>query len=208
MAAHDLTKQWISEHIRIVFNGNGYSEEWVEEAARRGLPNIDNTVDAYAALTEPKAIELFERHNVMTRHELASREEVGYEMYAKTINVEARTMIDMAKKEILPAVIHYTTTVAQSVNAVKAAGADASVSESILNQCLAHMSEMNAAIASLEKVTAEAAAMTPGREQAVYYRDAVIAAMDALRKPADALEMLVDEKEWPFPTYAELMFNV
>ena len=208
MAAHDLTKQWISEHIRIVFNGNGYSEEWVEEAARRGLPNIDNTVDAYAALTEPKAIELFERHNVMTRHELASREEVGYEMYAKTINVEARTMIDMAKKEILPAVIHYTTTVAQSVNAVKAAGADASVSESILNQCLAHMSEMNAAIASLEKVTAEAAAMTPGREQAVYYRDAVIKAMEDLRKPADALEMLVDEKEWPFPTYAELMFNV
>lgn len=173
-----------------------------------GLPNIDNTVDAYAALTDSKAIELFERHNVMTRYELASREEVGYETYAKTINVEARTMIDMAKKEILPAVIHYTTTVAQSVNAVKAAGADASVSESILNQCLVHMNEMNSAIARLEQATAKAAAMAPGREQAVYYRDAVIKEMDALRKPADALEMLVDEKEWPFPTYAELMFNV
>ena len=108
MAAHDLTKRWISEHIRIVFNGNGYSEEWIEEAARRGLPNINNTVDAHAALSDPKAIALFERHKVMTRNELISREEVGYETYAKVINVEARTMLDMAKKEILPAVIRYT----------------------------------------------------------------------------------------------------
>ena len=118
MAAHDLTKQWLSEHTRIIFNGDGYSEDWVKEAERRGLPNITNTVDAMGCLTTPKAIELFEKHHVMTFVELASREEVGYEIYGKTINIEARTMIDMAKKEIIHAVIKYTTTVASSIAAV------------------------------------------------------------------------------------------
>ncbi len=208
MAAHDLTKRWISEHIRIVFNGNGYSEEWIEEAARRGLPNINNTVDAHAALSDPKAIALFERHKVMTRNELISREEVGYETYAKVINVEARTMLDMAKKEILPAVIRYTMTVAKSVNEIEAAGAKPHVQKRILDQCQAHLSDMYKALDDLEEVTQKAASMETGRAQAVFYRDEVVRAMEQLRKPADALEMLVDEKEWPFPTYADLMFNV
>ena len=198
MAAHDLTKRWISEHIRIVFNGNGYSEEWIEEAARRGLPNINNTVDAHAALSDPKAIALFERHKVMTRNELISREEVGYETYAKVINVEARTMLDMAKKEILPAVIRYTMTVAKSVNEIEAAGAKPHVQKRILDQCQAHLSDMYKALDDLEEVTQKAASMETGRAQAVFYRDEVVRAMEQLRKPADALEMLVDEKEWPF----------
>ena len=98
MAAHDLIKKWVSEHIRIIFNGNGYSQEWVKEAARRGLPNITNMVDAAGCLTDPETIDLFSRHNVMTQVELKAREEVAYELYAKAINIEARTMIDMAKK--------------------------------------------------------------------------------------------------------------
>lgn len=208
MAAHDLTKQWISEHIRIIFNGNGYSEEWVEEAERRGLPNIKNMVDALDYLTEESAVELFEKHKVMTRVELTSRQEVGYETYAKAINIEARTMIDMAKKEIIPAVIKYTTTVAQSVAAVKAVGADASVQEASLAEISKNLVAMNAALEKLEAVTDKAAVIEDPKAQAVAYRDEVFTTMSALREPADALEMLVDKSVWPFPTYGDLLFNV
>ena len=208
MAAHDLTKQWISEHIRIIFNGNGYSEEWVEEAERRGLPNIKNMVDALGCLTEDYTVELFEKHKVMTRVELTSRQEVGYETYAKAINIEARTMIDMAKKEIIPAVIKYTTTVAQSIGAVKAVGADASVQEACLDKISKHLVAMNEALEKLEAATDKAAAIEDPKAQAVAYRDEVFSAMAELREPADALEMLVDKSVWPFPTYADLLFNV
>ena len=208
MAAHDLTKQWISEHIRIIFNGNGYSEEWVEEAERRGLPNIKNMVDALGCLTEEYAVELFERHKVMTRVELTSRQEVGYEAYAKAINIEARTMIDMTKKEIIPAVIKYTTTVAQSVAAVKAVGADASVQEASLAEISKNLVAMNAALEKLEAVTDKAAAIEDPKAQAIAYRDEVFTTMSVLREPADALEMLVDKSVWPFPTYGDLLFNV
>ena len=208
MAAHDLTKKWIGEHIRIIFNGNGYSEEWVEEAERRGLPNIKNMVDALGCLTEEYAVELFERHKVMTRVELTSRQEVGYEAYAKAINIEARTMIDMTKKEIIPAVIKYTTTVAQSVTAVKAVGADASVQEASLADISKNLVAMNAALEKLEAATDKAASIEEPKAQAIAYRDEVFTTMSELREPADALEMLVDKSVWPFPTYGDLLFNV
>ena len=208
MAAHDLTKKWIGEHIRIIFNGNGYSDEWVEEAERRGLPNIKNMVDALGCLTEEYAVELFERHKVMTRVELTSRQEVGYETYAKAINIEARTMIDMTKKEIIPAVIKYTTTVAQSVAAVKAVGADASVQEASLADISKNLVAMNAALEKLEAATDKAASIEEPKAQAIAYRDEVFTTMSELREPADALEMLVDKSVWPFPTYGDLLFNV
>ena len=208
MAAHDLTKQWLSEHTRIIFNGDGYSEDWVKEAERRGLPNITNTVDAMGCLTTPKAIELFEKHHVMTFVELASREEVGYEIYGKTINIEARTMIDMAKKEIIPAVIKYTTTVASSIAAVENVGGDASVQKIVLNDACAYLKQMNDALIVLERATEKAATIENAKERAIFYRDEVFTAMNRLRTPADNLEMIMDEKEWPFPTYGDLMFNV
>lgn len=208
MAAHDLTKKWISEHIRIIFNGNGYSDAWVEEAERRGLPNIKNMVDALECLTEKDTIELFEKHKVMTEVELTSRQEVGYETYAKAINIEARTMIDMAKKEIVPAVIKYTTIVAESIAAVKAVGADASVQESSLKEISKNLVAMNAALEKLEMLTDKAAAIEEPKAQAIAYRDDVFTTMSELRAPADALEMLVDKDVWPFPTYGDLLFNV
>ena len=208
MAAHDLIKKWVSEHIRIIFNGNGYSEAWVEEAQRRGLPNITNMVDAVSCLTRPESIALFEKHGVMTKNELASREEVGYETYSKAINIEARTMIDMAKKEIIPAVIKYSTTVAASVAAVEAVGTDASVQRLVLSDCSSYLKAMNNALIDLEKAVEDASGYENFRERALAYRDGVCPAMAALRAPADALETIVDEKEWPFPTYGELMFNV
>ena len=165
-------------------------------------------VDALGCLTEDYAVELFEKHKVMTRVELSSRQEVGYEAYSKAINIEARTMIDMARKEIIPAVIKYTTTVAQSVAAVKAVGADASVQEASLAEISKHLVAMNAALEKLEAATDKAAAVEDAKAQAIAYRDNVFSAMAELREPADALEMLVDKSVWPFPTYADLLFNV
>ena len=208
MAAHDLIKKWVGEHIRIIFNGNGYSEEWVAEAARRGLPNITNMVDSAACLTDDTTIELFERHNVLTKVELAAREEVAYEIYAKAINIEARTMIDMAKKEIIPAVIKYTTSVADSISKVEAVGYEAGVQRIVLSDCSAYLKAMNDALITLEASVSHAASFENFKERAVAYRDEVCPAMAQLRSPADALERIVAQKEWPFPTYGDLMFNV
>ena len=153
LALHDLIKDWVTDHIRIIFNGDGYSDAWVEEAARRGLPNIKNTVDATSVLADPEVIKLFEKHGVFSAVELAAREEVGYENYSKAINIEARTMIDMVKKEIIPAVMEYTTTVAKSVAAVKAVGADASVQEKVLKEITTELSKLDASVVKLEAAT-------------------------------------------------------
>ena len=144
----------------------------------------------------------------MTEVELSSRQEVGYETYSKAINIEAHTMIDMVRKQITPAVIRYSTTVAQSAAAVKSVSADASVQESYLAEISKNLVDMNQALTKLEKVTAQAASIEEPKAQAIAYRDEVFTAMAELRKPADALEMLVDKDVWPFPTYADLLFNV
>ena len=165
-------------------------------------------VDALGYLTKPENIALFEKHGVMTCSELKSREEVGYETYSKTINIEARTMIDMAKKQIIPAVIRYTTTVANSVKAVEDVGVSAEVQRIVLSDCTKNLKLMNDALIKLEMAVEKAALITEPKKQAVAYRDEVFTAMAELRAPADALEMIVDAKEWPMPTYADLMFNV
>ena len=209
LAVHDLIKEYASKHQRIVFNGNGYSDEWVEEAERRGLPNIKSMVDAIPALNTEKAVALFEKFGVFTKAELDSRVEIEYETYAKEINIEAKAMIDIATKQIIPAVIRYTTTLAQSINAVKAAcGADISVQTEILVEVSDLLADTKNALSKLEEVTAQGAAMAQGREQAVFYRDEVMTAMKALRTPVDKLEMLVDKSMWPMPSYGDLMFEV
>ena len=209
MAVHDLIKKYATEHQRIVFNGNGYSDEWVEEAERRGLPNIKSMVDAIPALNTEKAVALFEKFGVFTKAELDSRVEIEYETYAKEINIEAKAMIDIATKQIIPAVIRYTTTLAESINAVKAAcGADISVQTEILVEVSDLLADTKNALSKLEEVAAQGAAMAQGREQAVFYRDEVMTAMEALRTPVDRLEMLVDKSMWPMPSYGDLMFEV
>ena len=209
MAVHDLIKKYATEHQRIVFNGNGYSDEWVEEAERRGLPNIKSMVDAIPALNTEKSVALFEKFGVFTKAELDSRVEIEYETYAKEINIEAKAMIDIATKQIIPAVIKYTTTLAQSINAVTAAcGADVSVQTEILNEVSDLLADTKQSLSRLEEVTAQGGAMAQGREQAVFYRDEVMTAMTALRTPVDRLEMLVDKSMWPMPSYGDLMFEV
>ena len=208
LAVHDLIKEYLTENQRIIFNGNGYSDEWVAEAERRGLPNIKSMVEAIPAITTDKAVELFERFSVFTKAELESRAEIQYEAYAKAINIEARTMIDMASKQFLPAFIKYTKTLADTVNAVKAAGVDASVQTETLKEVSALMAETKVALDNLVKTTADAAAKEEGEVQATYYHKEVVPAMDALRAPVDKLEMIVDKEAWPMPSYGDLIFEV
>ena len=208
MAVHDLIKEYMTDHHRIIFNGNGYSDEWVQEAERRGLPNIRSMVESASALTTDKAVKLFEKFHIFTKAELESREEVQYETYAKSINIEALTMIDMASRQIIPAVVGYTQKLAKTVLDVKAAGVEPSVQIELLAQVNEKLTEMKGALADLQKIEAEASVMEDGKAQAFFYKDAVMPAMAALRKPADELEMLVDKEDWPFPTYGDLMFEV
>ena len=208
LAVHDLIKKYATEHQRIVFGGNGYSDEWVAEAERRGLPNIKSMVEAIPALTTDKAINLFEKYKVFTKAELESRAEIKYENYSKAINIEARTMIDMATKQIIPAVIKYTKELADTINAVKAAGADVSVQSELLTEISALLVESKSALKALTEVTEKAAEMEEGEEQARYYHFTVVQAMDALRAPVDKLEMIVDKEAWPMPSYGDLMFEV
>ena len=209
MAVHDLIKKNVTEHQRIVFNGNGYSDGWVEEAERRGLPNIRSMVDAIPYLATDKSVALFERFGVFTRAELESRVEVEYETYAKTINIEAKAMMNIAGKQIIPAVIKYATSLATSVNAVTAAcGADVSVQTELLTETSTLLAEAQTALKKLHEVTEKAAAIEEGRVQAVAYRDEVKVAMDELRAPIDKLEMIVDKDVWPMPSYGDLIFEV
>ena len=208
LAVHDLIKKYATEHQRIVFGGNGYSDEWVAEAERRGLPNIKSMVEAIPALTTDKAINLFEKYKVFTKAELESRAEIKYENYSKAINIEARTMIDMATKQIIPAVIKYTKELADTINAVKAAGADVSVQSELLTEISALLVESKSALKALTEVTEKAAEMEEGEEQARYYHLTVVQAMAALRSPVDKLEMIVDKEAWPMPSYGDLMFEV
>ncbi|MCD8190767.1 MAG: glutamine synthetase III [Clostridiales bacterium] len=201
-------KDLMTKHQRIVFNGDGYSEAWVEEAARRGLPNIKCMVDAIPVLTQPDVVEMFEKFGIYTRAELESREEVSYENYAKRIGVEAKVMIHMAGKQYIPSVIAYSTTLAESVAAVEAAGADASVQKELLNKVSALLKDAQAALTQLKAVYAETDAMDDVPAMAKAYRYTVIPVMDALRAPIDELEMLVDSDYWPVPSYGDLMYDV
>lgn len=165
-------------------------------------------VAAVDTLTTPKAIHLFEKFGIFTEAELRSRAEVLYETYAKTINIEALTMVDMANKQIIPAVMKYSKSLADAVIAITEAGGDTYVPTRMLQQITQKLTEMEKASEALLEVEKKASAMERGKEQAFCYHDEVMVAMNALRKPADELEKLVDKKYWPFPTYADLLFEV
>ena len=207
-AVHDLIKKYFSEHQRIIFNGNGYAPEWVEEAKRRGLPNLISMVDAVDTLTTDKAVKLFEKFKIFTRAELESREEILYETYAKTLNIEALTMIHMAFRQLLPVCISYSKKLADAVIAVTEAGADASVQEELLNEVSRELKSAKLALEALKIDEGKAGEISNAREKAFFYKDVIKEDMEALRAPIDRLEMLVEKDMWPMPTYADLMFEV
>ncbi len=208
LEVHDIIKEYMTKHQRIIFNGDGYSDEWVAEAERRGLPNIKSMIEAASTITTDKAVALFEKFGIFTKVELESREEIIYETYAKTINIEALTMIDMAGKDIIPAVASYAGDLANTVIAVKEAGASAQAQTEMLTEVDSLLSEAKKALNILKDVEAKASAISDAKEQAFYYKDIVKKAMQALRAPIDQLEMIVDSTIWPIPTYGELMFEV
>jgi len=205
-----VLREIANNHSKIIFNGNNYSEEWVEEAARRGLPNISSTAAALPELVTGTAEKLFEKHSVFTKTELHSRYEIMVEQYCKTINIEALTMIDMARRQILPAAVKYATTLATSVSAVKAAvEADTSAQEKVLKELSETLVSFEQKLSRLEKVTEKARSMNAEIfELAEFYRDVVFAGVAELRADGDKLETMIDAGTWSLPTYAEMLFMV
>ena len=207
-AAKKMIRDLYTEHRRIVFNGNGYSEEWVEEAARRGLPNIKCMVDAVPYLATEKNVEMFGDLGVMNKDELEARAYVMLENYGKKINIEALTMIEMANEEIIPAVMAYQAELAKGASEIKALGIEPSVQVSLLDVISKKLEELKAATIALEDLVSKA----PDAEEDVfawakYYHDVVFAAFDAVRTPADELEKELPKEAWPFPTYEQLLFE-
>ena len=205
-----LIAENLREHRRVVFNGNGYSAEWVAEAARRGLPNLPSMVSSIPSLTTEKSVRLFERFGVFTKTELESRSEIMYETYAKVTSIEARTMLHMAGKHYIPAVVRYTTRLADSICKVRSAcpDADVSVQQELLKTASALLSEASRALTALSAAVEQSNAMECVREMAIFCHDTVTPAMKALRSPIDRLELIVDKSLWPVPTYGDLMFEV
>ena len=209
-AVHDIIKRLFTAHRRIIFNGNGYSEEWVKEAKRRGLSNLPSMIDAIPALVSEDSIKLFEEFEVFTRTELESRVEIEYEAYSKAINIEAKTMIDIAGKSIIPAVIRYTTRLADSIIKLKSAisGIEPYAQNAILIEVNEHLKESKFALENLKNYMDNATEITDVTAHAKYMHEVVVPAMEALRKPIDTLEMIVDKDLWPMPSYGDLLFEV
>ena len=203
-ALHDLI------HQRIVFNGNGYSDEWVKEAELRGLPNITNMLDAIPALTTDKTVQMYERFHVFTKSELDSRAEIEYEIYAKKRNIEAKTMVDIIRKQVIPAVIKYTTVIADSITSVSSAcpEADVSTQTALLTEVSAQLKNTRESLQSLEIDLERTGDFSDEKARAFYFRDTVLPDMKGLRTPVDKLEMLVDKEYWPMPSYGDMIFEV
>ncbi len=206
-----ILKEMVKNHKRVIFNGNGYTDEWVAEATKRGLPNITSTVEAISAIKTEKNINVFEKHGVFSKVECESRFEIGLENYIKSINIESLTALEIAKRQILPSVISFATELADSINSINATGvkADTSVQESLLKEVSSLAASFKKNIDKLEKANNKAAAMHGDIfKQASSYRDDVFAQLSVLRADADALEEIVDAEFWPLPTYGEMLFNV
>ncbi|MEE1087052.1 MAG: glutamine synthetase III [Schaedlerella sp.] len=205
---NELIQNYMIENEKIVFNGNGYSQEWVKEAERRGLPNLKSTVEAIPAITTEKAVKLFERFGVFTRTELESRAEIQFEAYSKAINIEARTMIDIASKQIIPGIIGYTKKLADTVLVVKNVGIDPEVQMEALSVVSELLKETKNRLVDLKVIAEEAAEKESAQLQANFYYENVVPAMERLRKPIDELEMIVDKEVWPMPSYGDLIFEI
>ncbi|MBE6546784.1 MAG: glutamine synthetase type III [Ruminococcaceae bacterium] len=209
-AITELLRQTFATHERIIFDGNGYAKEWTEEAARRGLLNLPTSVDAFKCFNAPKNVEMFARHGVMSKIEIDSREEILFENYAKTVNIEALTMIEMASRDIIPAVSAYLADLASAVSAKQSVLPDLSCKAE--KEILRRLSILNdrafTELEMLKSVDRKAAAVCGMAEKAEAYRDLVLPAMTALRSTVDEMETLTSSEYWPLPTYGDLMFNV
>jgi glutamine synthetase len=209
--ARTMLSELVMNHKRIIFNGNGYSDQWVAEAEERGLPNVRTTVEAIKAIIAEKNLDVMEKHGVLSRTEMESRYEISLEHYIKTINIEALTMLEMAKRQILPSVIKFSTSLAESINTIKATGvsADLTAQSELLTEATTLTAALKKNILILEQSIEKAGSLHEDTyELAHFYRFDVFEKMSELRAVADKLEVIVDKEIWPFPTYGEILFNV
>ncbi len=202
-----IIKEVVNKHDRIIFNGNNYSPDWVKEAKKRSIPNISNTVDALAAMANTSAEKLFSKYRVLSKEELHSRYEIYLEIYSKNINIEAQSSIRMVRQQYLPVVMNYSGQLANTVTALKSAGASSATQKDILSEISALIASASKNLAALEVVTKKAQATSEAHAKAVVYRDKVVPAMSSLRADIDALEMLIPSSEWPVPSYADMLFK-
>ncbi|MCI9588277.1 MAG: glutamine synthetase type III [Oscillospiraceae bacterium] len=208
-ALHQLLQKTFTDHKRIIFNGNGYEEAWVEEAQRRGLSNISCTADALKEYCTPRHVALFEKHGVYTAEEFQARSEIHFENYCKVTGIEAHTMVDMVKRDIYPAVCAFMTRVAETINSKRAAvaGIDCTLEQGLLERLTALSVEMMAACAQLEKDLGQVPHSSLG-EEAHYYRYTIFQNMERLRAAADALESITGADYWPYPSYSDILYSV
>ena len=203
-----IIREIYKKHSRVIFNGNNYAEEWVRDAEKRGLPNVRNAVDALKAFLTDKSLNLFQKYEVLSHKELHSRYDIYVETYAKQINIEALTAIDMVKKQLLPAALEYATFLADSVSSFSAVSVRASVQEGLLKKLNGLIESAYKNLTKIETALARAQAIEDTVKKAEGYRDNVVTAMQALRQDMDATEMFVPKDMWPVPTYADLLFKL
>jgi len=203
-----IVREAMKKHGRIIYNGNNYSGEWVQEAEKRGLPNISSTVDALDAIASPKAIKLFKKYKVLSSKEVRARYDIYVEQYAKQINIEALTTLDMARTLYIPAVINYISDLAGSVCVVVDAGGAAQVQKALLDRATSLLESAHAKIDCLDSALEKARKTRGLKKQAMFFRDEVVLRMEKLRADIDALEMLVPRAQWPVPTYADMLFKL
>ena len=203
-ALQSLVSKAFTEHQRIIFNGNGYSKEWEEEAARRGLSNLNNTPKSLAAYLDPKFIDLVTKHGIYTEEEYRARHEIHVEAYCKIINIEARTSIDMMLHQILPAAMAYVKTLCEGMIAKKQLGLPCIAESALANKLSAAVDSCYTKCDELRN--ALNAVPSDSTEASVYYHDVIVSGMESLRKDADILEELTDKSYWPYPTYSDLLY--
>ena len=206
---HSIVKYTIKEHQKILFSGNGYNDAWVEEAAKRGLYNFPTTPDALVHMTDEKNIKLFEEHHVLTSEELKARQEIDFENYVKTLEIEVKTMIHIANRDIMPAINKYIGKLAKNIETVSAI--DSSINSSYQKKTLKKLSENLAKIdeftSELEAKYFEANKISDIEKQAFFIKDTLLSLMASLRKVVDESETMMPKHYWPMPTYEELLFS-
>ncbi len=205
-AAQNILKQIATKNRGIIYNGDNYTDEWIEEAQKRKLPNIVSTVASLETIMEKENVAVFKKHGVLTEAELHARTEILLETYSMSINIEAMTMLNMSKRQILPACVEYSSVLANAVGSISSAGVEAGPQREMLENVCGLIAMMKENISKLEKMVDKAKKVADSTKQARLYRDEVIPAMQALRKTSDELETVVNADLWPIPTYAEMLF--
>jgi glutamine synthetase len=204
--AQGILKRIANDHSRVIYNGDNYSEKWVKEAEKRKLPNICSTVDSLKTIMDEENVSVFERQNVLSKTELHARTEILLEAYSMQINIEALTMLNMVKRQILPACVEYSCRLADAVKSIGSAGVSTDTQKAMLEKLCGLISCLDGGVKKLEEAIGKAGEIDHVSEKAEYYKKVVIEAMSGVRQVADELETIVDAELWPLPTYAEMLF--